>query len=196
MSESCYDSFIYFKGHYRKYKSIISQFMWCINNVTKQLCIKVFYTLAVAFIHLFIYSLHFFIILLLFCLSEVGRAGAFPSMHWAKGRETTRHRSPVHHSANTQCCTLCEKKSERGSLLTFCVFSWVWSHKPGINAQHGTSILPAVHRARGSLSQPPPFTVPCPRSVSSRHSQKDSVSPPPVTLPLSHALLKLLVAGA
>lgn len=57
-----------------------------------------------------------------------------------------------------------EKKSERGSLLTLCVFSWVWSHTLGINAQHGTAILPVDQRPRKPVSQPLPFSVPCPRS--------------------------------
>lgn len=66
----------------------------------------------------------------------------------------------------------------------------------GINAQRGSSILPAAQRPRDSLSQPPPFTVRCPLSVSLRHSQSEWISPPPATLPLSHARLKLLRAGA
>lgn len=33
-------------------------------------------------------------------------------------------------SPSSQSCTLCEKKSERGSPSTFCVFSWVSSLKP------------------------------------------------------------------
>lgn len=110
------------------------------------------------------------------------------------GRKTENQ--PVQVASRTHSAVLlCEKKSEFGSLLTLCVFR-VWSHKPSINAQHGTPILPAVQRPRDSLSQPLSFTVRCPLSVSLRHSQKDNISPPPVTVPLSHALLRLLLAGA
>lgn len=52
----------------------------------------------------------------------------------------------------------------------------------GINAQHGTSIIPAVQRPSNSLSQSLPFTVPCPLSVSPWHSQKDSICPCPHSL--------------
>ena len=92
-------------------------------------------------------------------------------MHCGKRQGTTLHRSPVHHRANTQRrAALCEKKSERGSLLTLCVFSWVWSHKPGINAQRGPSVLPVVRRASGSLSQPHSFHCTLP-SLTHTHTQ-------------------------
>lgn len=112
-----------------------------------------------------------------------------------KRQRTSLHRSLVYHSVNTQRCTLCEKKSERGSLLTLCVFSRVGSHKPRHKCPAWYLDPPAVLRPRDSLSQPLPFTVCCLLSVSLPHAQKDSISPPPVTLPLSHALLKLLLAG-
>lgn len=117
-------------------------------------------------------------------------------MHWAKGREpactgrqsiTVRRHSAVFcvkRKVSVDPCWPSVYSAESGSISL------------GINAQHGPSILPAVQRPRDSLSQPLLFTVRCPLSVSAQHPQKDSISPPPVTLPLSHALLKLLLAGA
>lgn len=121
-------------------------------------------------------------------------AAVFHSMHWVKSWEPQVARLSQWES--TALYVGWEQKSERGSLLTLCVFIWARSHKPGINAQHGTAIPPAAQRPRSAVSQPLPFTVPCPLSASAQQWQKDSVSPPPATLPLSHALLKLLLAGA
>lgn len=117
-------------------------------------------------------------------------------INWAKGRHlpcTGRQSITV----QTHSAVLCVKRKLSVDLCWPSVYSAESGPiSLGINAQHGTSILPAVQRPRNSLSQPLPFTVPCPLSVSARHSQKDSVSPPPVTLLLSRALLKLLLAGA
>lgn len=81
-------------------------------------------------------------------------------------------------SPSSQSCTLCEKKSERGSPSTFCVFSWVSSLKP----QHK---CPAWYHDRPHC--PPPgksaFTLFLSRSY--------NTCPPPHYFPLM-----LLLAGA
>lgn len=110
-------------------------------------------------------------------------SGFCPSMHQGKGGDppcTGRQSITVW----THSAVLCVKRK----LSVDPCWPSVYSAESGpislgINAQHGTSILPAVQRPRNSLSQPLPFTVPCPLSVSLRHSQKDSISPPLVTLP-------------
>lgn len=128
--------------------------------------------------------------------SSIHPVGAFPSMQWAKGKEpacTGRQSIAVW----THSVVLCVKRKVSVDPCWPSVYSAESGPiSSGINAQRGISILPAVHRPRDSLSQPRPFTVRCPLSVSFRHSHKDSISPPPATLPLSHALLKLLLAGA
>ena len=95
--------------------------------------------------------------------------------------------SPVYHSANTQRCSLFEKKSGRGSLLTLSAEFGPISL--GINAQRGTSIVSVAQRPRNSVSQPRPFTVPWPLSLPPRQYNR----PPPLTRSLSP---KLLPAGA
>lgn len=122
--------------------------------------------------------------------STVSQGLGFPSMHWAKGREPPCiGRQSI--TVRTHTAVLCVKRKVSVDPCWPSVYSAESGPiSLGINAQHGTSILPAVQRPRDSLSQPLPFTGPCPLSVSLRHSQKDSISPPPVTL------LKLLLAGA
>lgn len=97
-------------------------------------------------------------------------------MHWVKSWEPQVARLSQWES--TALYVGWEQKSERGSLLTLCVFIWARSHKPDINAQHGTAIPPAAQRPRSAVSQPLPFTVPCPLSASAQQWQKDCVSPP------------------
>lgn len=79
---------------------------------------------AASFIHS---SLHSLLVLRVW---DRGGLGGLSQHALGERQGTTLHRSPVYHRMNTQRCTLCEKKSERGSLLTLCVFSRVWSHKP------------------------------------------------------------------